>query len=76
MSPVACMLAINNKWLKCVIKAEEQVCRYHLISEHLLDIGMLDSFTLRLHDIASDDVERPWRRAKNGHTLVQNLTLM
>ena len=26
---------------KYAIKAEEQVCRYHSISEHLLDIGTL-----------------------------------
>ena len=34
-------IAINVKWLKWAIKAEEQVCRYHSISEHLLDIGKL-----------------------------------
>ena len=30
---------------------------------------------LPLHDVALDDVERPRRRAKNCHALVQNLIL-
>ena len=33
-------IAINIK-LKSAIKAEEQACRYHSISEHLLNIGTL-----------------------------------
>ena len=34
-------ISINDKWLKCAIKAEEQVCRYHSKTEQLLDIGTL-----------------------------------
>ena len=43
----------------------------YLISARLL--GCLRM--LPLHDVALDDVECPRHRAKNCHTLVQNLTL-
>ena len=43
----------------------------YLILAHSL--GCLRMLPLR--EVAFDDVERPWRRAKNCHTVVQNLTL-
>ena len=47
------------------------MCRYHSISEHLLDIDTLTRM-LPLHDVALDDVERPWRCAKHCHKLMPN----
>ena len=59
-------------------KAEEQVCQYHLILEHLLDIGMLTRMPINrmlpLHDIALDDIQRPRHRVKNCHTLYTTKT--
>ena len=44
-----------------------------------LDIGTITgyqhAYSLTLHDVALDDVERPRRRAKHFHTLVQKLIL-
>ena len=57
-------IAINIKWLKCALKAEELEC--DITSAHLLDIAhLLGRFLiLPLHDVAFDDVVMQWRRAK------------
>ena len=61
-------IAINIKFLKCAIKAEELACRYHTISAHLLDIAHLLGclFLLPLHYVVFDDVVM-WRCAKLCH---------
>ena len=42
----------------------------YLILAHLLECLRM----LQLHYIALDDIECPWLRVKNCHTLLQNLT--
>ena len=64
---------IKNVWQKPRNKCAE-ITRYqniYLISARLLRCR----HTLPLHGVALDDVDRPWRREKIYHTLVQNLTL-
>ena len=66
---------MNIEWLKCAIKSEEQICKYHSILTRLLDIARLLGciWLLSLRDVAFDDVLGQWHNTNICHALLQTL---